>query len=545
MTNEFDHLKQWIADMATLINEDAEPKPLHYSLFIQQPELAVYLIDLIDGLDEHALENNHAYYSAAVFALDICVSQLQTAYESGNKSGGKALKHLMDHMAAKMKKSSHSLNFWLPIINAFYEFHVELTPVLRDAYLSLAEDEEDSQAVDLVDHLEAIRMMIEDLSDLSVFDIAENFFAQSYAMPEDFFIDLVIDLFSIEQGNDIAILMLLHPNASVRGVVVATIDELINKVELSPASLSRLQVIKNWYPADYHEQFTRWIKVQRRKGVVFNQEKKISAFTLKASEIDGCGAQGLFVHIKKPKANRLCGLLIKQDVGIKDAWITPIIPAQQIKGYYEEAFDHSVTLREIETDYLVSMINHFLAITIEHGGMPDLHLLEIQEMLGLHFYPQRIEVTELIEELSIKISPFTDVAMQASFKRSKAWSNNKKFTESWYLENPHIDKLVNRCSSFVNGVRVCNIEKAMDTVFEQELELNRDKWRFHFLWAALWMKSKPRKSERLWEDSFFIAYAIEQGLALKSIPLMQEICRQTIINSVETMNERRTHLSKE
>ena len=32
---------------------------------------------------------------------------------------------------------------------------------------------------------------------------------------------------------------------------------------------------------------------------------------------------------------------------------------------------------------------------------------------------------------------------------------------------------------------------------------------------------------------------------LKEIPVMKEICHQTVINSVETMQERKTHLSKE
>lgn len=543
MTAEFEQLKQWIASMAALMDKNADPEPQHYTPFLQDPELALRLVDLIEQLDEDALDDERSYYSACVFALDICVAQLQSAQENGNKIGGKTLNLLMGYMAKTIHKSQHSLSFWLPVLNAFYEVHVELSPELRDAYLDLAGQEDALTPEEEMNHLTAISDMIDELSDLSAFDIAENFFAQSYAMPADFFTDLVIDLYSIEKGHDIALLMLLHPKPDVRDIVIGTIEQLIDTIKLSSLSLSRLQVIKNWYPQNYHAQFNHWIKLQRKKGVVFAQEASPAPFRLKASEVDGGGAQGVFIHFKKRRGNRLCGLLLKQDVGIKDAWCTPIIPATEVARYYDEAFDDNVTLREVDSDYLVVMTNHFLALTMQQDGMPDLHLLEIQELLGLHFKPELLDVARLMEQLSIQITPFTPEVIRASLKRSKSWLSQRKFTESWFEENPNIDKLVNRFCSFVEGVRVCDIDQAMEMVFEQEMEQHRDKWLFHFLWVALWMKSKARKNEKSWQDSFFIAHMIHQGAVLKSIPVLYEICHHTVINSVETMNERRTHLT--
>ena len=166
-------------------------------------------------------------------------------------------------------------------------------------------------------------------------------------------------------------------------------------------------------------------------------------------------------------------------------------------------------------------------------------------MLGLQFQPQFIDISYLIENLSIQISPFTAEAMENSFKRSKNWMKTKKFTDSWYVENANIDKLVNRFCSFVEGAKVCTLDDAMVSVFANELEKHRDKWLFHFLWTALWVRSKQRKSEKVWEDCFFIAYAIYKGRSLASIPLMGEICQQTVLNSIETMQSRRTYLNQE
>ena len=351
-----------------------------------------------------------------------------------------------------------------------------------------------------------------------------------------------MDLYSIEEGHDIALLTLMHPKQEVRDVVVATHDQLIDNLTLSSASLSRLQTIKKWYPTEYHAQFDRWIKQQRKKGVVFSSEKSTPTLRIKASEVDGSGAQGIFIHLKKNRKNRLCGLLFKQGIGIKDAWITPVISATDIKRYYDEAFDDSVMLRDVDMPYLLMMTGHFLALTIEQGGMPDLHLLEMQEELGIQWNPCKLDVDYLIEQLSVQITPFTPDSIQASFKRSKSWPKSKRFTESWYMENAQIDKLVNRCCSFVDGIKVCRFEEAIQAVFAEDMELHRDQWIFHFLWIALWIKVKSRKNEKIWQDSFFIAYAIHNGTALDAIPIMHEICHQSVLNSIETMQERRTHL---
>lgn len=544
--HNLEYLKQWIADMALLLDKNEDPSPEYYTYFLDEPELALRLVELIDAVEEAKVDDDHrSYYSACIFALDICVAQLQVASENGNKLATKTLDRLMAALASAILSNQHSLSFWLPILNAFYEVHVELSPELKNAYLDLASEEEELSPEEEISHLNSIRDLIHELSDLSVFDIAENFFAQSYAMPADFFSDLVMDLYSIEEGQDIALLTLLHPKQDVRDVVVATHEHLLQNITLSPISLSRLQIIKNWYPSTYHEQFNRWIKQQRKKGVVFDNENNTPKILIKASEVDGSGAQGIFIHLKKSRKNRLCGLLFKQNVGIKDAWMTPFISAQDIACYYDEAFGDSVMLRDVDTAYLMMMTNHFLALTIECGDIPDLHLLEMQEELGLHWHPQRLEINYLIEQLSVQISPFTQESIEASLKRSKLWPKNKRFTESWYIENSEIDKLVNRSSSYIDGVKVCRFEDAIKAVFTEEMELHRDHWLFHFLWIALWIKSCARKNETIWQDAFFIAYAIQTGAPLDTIPIMHEICNQSVINSVETMQERRTHLNRE
>lgn len=546
MSNHPEQLHRLIAEMAVLIERNDDPDPQLYALFFQHPEYAIDLINLLNNLDEEVIHDSPPIYSACVFGLDICVAQLQAATEANNKVTAKSLISLMNYLAEVINTKKHSLSFWLPVLNAFYEVHVELTSELKDAYFELASQEDEStEEMDELSHLDSIRDLIHELSDLSIFDITENFFAQSYAMPADFFSDLIIDLYSIKEGQDIALLILLHPKAEVREVAVATLNHLMDKITLSSISLSRLQVIKHWYSESYHATFERWIKIQRKKGVIFESEPQRATMTIKATEVDGSGSQGIFIHVRHKRKNRLCGLLLKYELGLKDAWITPVIPAKDVADYYRQAFEENVTLREVDADYFQLMVEHFLAITVEKGDIPYLHFLEIQELLGLRLRPNQLDLDYLFDQLSIQITPFTEEVIQESLQRTKSWLKSKQFTESWYLENPLIDKIVNHNSSFVDGVKICRLEDAMDAVFAEEMEQHRDKWQFHFLWIALWAKAKTKLNEKVWQDSFLIAYTIHDGTPLKDIPVMKEICYQTVINSVETMQERRTHLSQE
>ena len=541
LTNQ---LEKWITDLAAIFDKNEDPTPDHYYHFVDDPTLAIAIIGLLDALEEVSIDDNPSYYSACLYALDVSIAQLQVVCENGSKLAFKAMDDVMFTLATAIASKKHTLSFWLPILNAFYEVHVELSDKLKNAYLDLANDDDELTPDEEASHLDSIRDLINELSDLSVFDIAENFFAQSYAMPADFFSDLILDLYSIEEGHDIALLTLLHPKHEVREIVVSTLEQLMNQITLTPISLSRLQTIKNWYPISYHEQFNHWIKTQRKKGVVY-QQKEITQPIVKiqASEIDGSGAQGIFVHLKKNRQHRMCGLLFKYSIGIKDAWLTPHVSAGEIAHYYKDAFDDSITLRPVDIAYLTMITEHFLAVTMELGAIPDLHLLEMQEELGLQWRPNKLDIGELIKEISVQISPFTSDTLQDSLKRSKSWSKNKRFIASLYAENAQVDKIVNRCCSFVDGVKVCRFEEAMNAVLAEEMELHREQWAFHFLWIAIWSRSKARMNEKIWQDAFLIAYAIHTGMPIKSIPIMHEICHQSVLNSIETMHERRTHLN--
>lgn len=109
-----EHLKQWIADMSLLFELNEDPSPEHYGYFLQEPELALLLVDLIQAIDDSKVDDERAHYSACVFALDVCVAQLQAACENGNKLAIKTLDQLMHALAVAISQHKHALSFGCP-----------------------------------------------------------------------------------------------------------------------------------------------------------------------------------------------------------------------------------------------------------------------------------------------------------------------------------------------------------------------------------------------------------------------------------------------
>jgi hypothetical protein len=543
MTLNQEQLNQLIEIIADYFSKEADLEPDMYSVFFQSPQLSIDLINLLDSLDEKKGEDDSNFLSACIYCLEITISQLQCDIENGGRRAQNLLNKCMHHLASVMQKSNHSLTFWLPALNAFYDSGIELIDELKNAYLDLIEENGSNEESDEDNHIEAIRQLIIQNPHLTVFDIAENFFSQTYAMPAEFFYDLIQDLLSIEEGYDVALLFLLHPNYEIREVIIDSFNDLLSDITLSSLSLSRLQAIQKFYPDDIHPCFNAWIKNQRKKGVVFTEKKAVKINKLKATEVDGAGSQGIFIHVSQNRQHRMCGLLLKQEAGIKDCWLTNTMRAKDIEAYYHESFDFNVALRNIDLPYLVIMVNHFLAVTIERAEMPNLQFLQLQEVLNIQFKPQKINPQEIIENIAVEIQPFTQDTIKDSTKRSKHWTKTKTFTESWFIESAQIDKLVNSHCSIVDGIKVCDLNLAEDKVLHKEMEKFRDKWFFHFLWMALWARAHHRKNERVWQDCFIICYLIHQGTPLKEIPLFNEICHQSVLNSVETMQERGTYLS--
>jgi len=538
-------LNAWLESTQAKLAAEEEPNGQHAPSFIEQPQLIALLLKQIAAIEEAALASDQSFYSACLYALDVCVGELKFAHEQGNRQAHKHLDALMAELTHVIHEGKQSINFWLPLMGVFFDAQIALSDELQEIYLTLAEEESDKFQVEGFDHLQSMRDLILELGDVSPFELTAHFFSQSHAMPAMFYLDLVVDLCQIEEAKDAAILTLLHPNAEVREVILQALDSVMPEITISSQSLSRLQAMEAWSTGHMKATIKHWVRIQRKKGVLFPTPSPQKVLKLQGSEVDGGGAEGLFMQLKVDTKVRLAGLLLKHDLGIKDAWITPKITKTETKKYYQQVLGDGVTLRTIDMPFFMCMANHFLAVTLLQGDMPNLHFLELQEVLGVHFLPEKIDVRGVMNDLSIQIQPFTPAVLEKALVQTQNWLDEKPFASSWFMESEALDKLVNRCSHIESGMKICRFDDAMQLVFSGLLEPMRERWLFHFMWVAMWLRSGARKHEKTWQSCFFLAHAIQTGMPLSDIPIMRAICHQSVVNSVETMRDRRTHLSQE
>lgn len=543
MQNEKENLSAWIFMLKEQLAENHIPSAENNPSFLKNESFIFELIDNINAFPDEILPEIENEYSAHLLAFDICVAEIKSGIEAQNKHAAKMLNQLMLYFSKVMREKHHTLGFYLPLLNTFYEGQVELSPELQQAYFDVA-DREENQEIDECDYLDAMQDMLHELSDLSVFEVAEHIFSQSYAMQPDFYFGLISDLCSIEEGHEVALMFLMHPHHEVRSIAILVIDQMISSMTLRSISLSRLNTMSQWYAVEYQTYFTKWLKIQRKKGCVYAKPPSSLPNTKwYATEIDGSGAQGLFIYIQQKRRYRLAGLLINSRIGIKEVWLTVPLSKKEITHYVEETFEKDTVVREVTREYLQLMINHFLGVMHGKKTVPPLHLLEIQELLNLDFMPDCIDIATLMQEIGVQITPFTAAAVADGVKHSKRWLQDKRIVNSWFEESSTIDSLVNQCCSIEKGVKICAIKDAHALVREALFTANREKWIFHFLWTALWLKAKTNTKERFWKDCFFVAYALSEGQTPASIPIANEIATISVLNSLETMGERRSYLN--
>lgn len=535
-------LQRWLRAVARAIETQVEPEELESLRFTHDIGLSRYLIDALAALPEQDEEAQRSYYSACIYALDIAIIQIKTSLENGHQKMARFLNEVMQYLAQAIRNSGHSMSFWMPILTAFYDVHVDLSPELQDAYLALAEVDEESDAMDEGTQLETIRSMILDMSGLSSYEIVEHFFAQSYAMPPDFFIDLVLDLAQLSEGLELLPLLLLHPKADVRDVLLQVLPSVLGELQLNSVSLSRLQAIKAWYPKEQQDLFDIMIRAQRKKGVSFARPVTPLNALFWATEMDGSGSQGIYVQFRDQKKWRLAGMLVKEELGIKDAWMSSPMTKTDLQVYFSSQSEHGIHLRRVNHAYLRRIANHFLTFNCRSGEFPDVHVMALAEALGAPFYPEKIALSKSIEADLVRIQPYTEERVQAALTRSSQWVRGRAFAQSWFMESPEIDKAVNRFSQWHQGVRICDMTRAHEAVLNDLLLKQRGVWTFRLYWLYIWASVCPKKREHIAEDALILAHLLDEQYDMRNMGVFHDIAKQSVINSAETMSERRTHL---
>lgn len=327
-------------------------------------------------------------------------------------------------------------------------------------------------------------------------------------------------------------LLLLDASAEVRRAEALALEQGAAPDTLSPVSLRSAITVRNWIPEADRAPLDQAIRKARSKGMKPAQSEAVGQNIVRASPVDGSGAQSVVFTGKSGRVGLFGGLLLKLGFGIRDAWCDPETPRRDIAAAVAD-LQRSVAAPEVERSYIDIVVQKAIAATIGNGRMPGAPLLQIAEAVNASDWKARApDVAEEVEHLFGELPPeqCSVTAAGASMGRGRIWMKCSSLTDSWFEDNAEVDDLL-------GGLRKQSLEHAARVLLDGPLGHRRLSWAERFLLVALWARAvKPGQPAPLgsgaraitWRDLAALAPEVLSPRPLHEIPVMVEIAEQTV-----------------
>lgn len=498
-------------------------------------------------------DRSDEYHSACLVFFAQALGNIRYNYERGERWAKRLYQEVDTALRNNLSRISRDILFG--ILQAFYEARLEVPASLKDeAADELIEDGVDS-SIDQEALREQGQVMINDFfaehPGLTAFELAGIWFQPLHSLPEHAIDPILVSLAENEQpvAQDSAILFLLHPNAAMRKRSALLLAHLFGDKSLSPTSLRRLITIRQWMPVDERSDVDNLIAAQRKRAVAF-ADSPLPPDTVRyeASIFDGSGVQLIHFEIKRGKNTRIAGLLVKEKIGIRDAWITPEgLPEKELRaGRKMLAQDSELIILPVSEAYVRQIVSHYITLNNENGETPEPALLEIYEALGIDGWrAETADLDEILADLLHEMAPegLSPTWTQESLARSGNLYESDEFPTSWFELSSRIDEVINRHTSLFKGRPHVNFDDALDELRATGFEYVRQKWTALFTWMALMVRSQPTsKNKLLWQDFATLAFVLAQGQPMGAIPLMESMICESLHASIHSLKTRSGHL---
>jgi len=321
--------------------------------------------------------------------------------------------------------------------------------------------------------------------------------------------------------------MLFHPRRDVRSAVAAMLAHAKGET-ISPETLKRLIIIRNWFPPEIRKELDTAITNARRAKVECAPLKGNMIHSVFATTIDGAGAQSFWITVGAKKRFDLCNILWKQGTGVIDTFIHRLPSAKGVEQFLAGLPD-VMCFAEVDPAYIDKVLSNALAMGAAHGGAPHRGLLQIAELIGTDrwkaelFDPER-ELSAMREELT-RNNPelLAAEAVVEALEASAEWTEWEDFADAWFEDDEQVDKVMLNAKK---GKGRNKENRAVENIAAEVLEPRRVVWLERLVLMALWLKAQ-KSPPILWQRMFHVAAGVAAGHPFKDIPLMFSIAKVT------------------
>ena len=291
---------------------------------------------------------------------------------------------------------------------------------------------------------------------------------------------------------------------------------------LHPETLFYLPMLRSWMtPCRARDSVDAIIKKARRRDRFAPTEKPaVTIQEIRASIVDGTGAQSLFVIAQKEDVISLSMVLTKSGHGIKDANVLACASLEEAHQVLAEA---QAPHFPVNRQTLELLLQSALADGIEHQVLPAPGLLDVVAQSGFDtLRPQTISAQAWMDH----IDPCGAISQASPQKLGRlvhdrhARARLFPLIDCWFEDNETIRSLMASADSSTGSAG-----RAAETALWAYLETRRDIW-------AQWMLQTAAILKKEYEaDGLFLA-ASALGLVrqrpLRKIPVMQTILDTTL-----------------
>ncbi|HEX9024353.1 MAG TPA: hypothetical protein VF799_10990 [Geobacteraceae bacterium] len=468
--------------------------------------------------------------NVAIGLLANILEELRIDMERGRRGAAERMAALQESLACHVFGEEGDPNLCAAVGRVLLESRVEILPAIHEAnrrrMLSSSMTDEGDPSVDIDTYLgEGLREM----GCTDPYEAQDLILEQTGLMEPEYQIAMIGEMLASSHDllREIAALMLFHPRPDVRAATAAALAR-VQGAAISPETLRRLIIVRNWFPAEIRKELDAAIANARRSRVECAPLKGNPLHSVSATIIDGAGAQSLWISVGEKRSFDLCNILWKQGAGVIDSFVHRLPSAKGVERFIG-GLPEEMCFADVDPAYIDRIIGHALAIGTGHGGAHHRGLLRIAELLGTDRWKaealdMRKELAKLHGELEREnpelLSP---VAAGESLEVSAEWPTWESFADTWFEDDDLVDEVVH---SAMKGRQPDREEKAVAALMAKVLERRRDVWLERLVLMTLWLKAQ--KSPPVpWYCMYHVAAAIAEGRPLKDIPLMRSVAEVT------------------
>ncbi|MBV9117714.1 MAG: hypothetical protein JOY63_10180 [Acetobacteraceae bacterium] len=330
-------------------------------------------------------------------------------------------------------------------------------------------------------------------------------------------------------AREAALGWLLDASAPVRNSMASGIERAAARGGVSGVTLRRLIALRNWLPEADRVSVDRAVQACRRgalsqdrpfgDGVGVSPWPQAQVREVLASVLDGAGAQSLFMLTREGRRNACACLLLKQGIGVRDAWARHGLSRAELGEFLEQV--QEIELLPTSLDYARIATAHALAVNLGSGVMPPFALLDVLETAGLQgIQPATLTADAVLALLDADADPALSQpeVIAEVLASSRDLPDELAYLDSWFEADSEVERLL--------GAKGMTRARRLALARDEILPRRAAKWLEKLAWTALTLRHGDE--DEPWEAFYVSARELRAGRPIAGIPLMMHVAAPTV-----------------